>query len=110
MNYYATYPKVAQSLSSLTFIILTNNIMSDVIERKIIDTAIDHPQHKYFSRKCSQCYKEICKDCNGNGELSTMERVYANDEIYAPVGIQTCENCGGSGLEQDQDIINERNY
>ena len=51
---------------------------------------------------------DMCKECNGIGEVRTMERVYADDNITAPIGTATCENCSGSGKEQDEEIINER--
>jgi len=72
------------------------------------DTYLEHPQHKRFTNKCSECFKEKCMDCNGIGEVSTMERVYANEPHMASVGSETCENCQGSGFELDEQIIQER--
>jgi len=49
-----------------------------------------------------------CLDCKGIGEVSTMERVYNDDIHLAPVGIETCQNCSGTGLEPNEDLVVER--
>ena len=49
-----------------------------------------------------------CKECNGIGEVSTMEKVWANEPHMAPVGSAVCANCIGSGEEMDEDIVLER--
>jgi formate-dependent nitrite reductase cytochrome c552 subunit len=51
-----------------------------------------------------------CLDCNGVGEVRTMERVYSDDIVEAPVGTETCENCNGTGEEQDDEIVLERMF
>lgn len=54
-----------------------------------------------------------CLDCNGLGEVSTMQSVYPgtrDSHIQAFVGTNKCENCNGTGLEPDQDIVKERIY
>jgi len=68
----------------------------------------EHPQHKVYTKHCSTCFNEKCLDCNGIGEVSTMERVYSNEPHTAPVGSETCANCEGSGFELDKQIIEER--
>ena len=52
-----------------------------------------------------------CLDCNGLGEVSRMESVYpdtSDAHIQAPIGTETCDNCNGTGLEPDEDIVKER--
>lgn len=52
-----------------------------------------------------------CEDCNGVGAVSTMESVYPGTPdagIQAPIGSETCENCAGTGEEQDEEIVKER--
>jgi len=51
---------------------------------------------------------KLCEECNGIGEVSTMERVWANEPHMAPVGSAICANCIGSGEEIDEDIVLER--
>lgn len=52
-----------------------------------------------------------CNECNGTGELTTMESVYPgtpDSHIMAPIGSEKCDNCCGTGVEPDEDIIKER--
>ena len=52
-----------------------------------------------------------CQFCNGIGEVTTMESVYPGGpdaHIQAPIGTETCDNCNGTGLEEDNDIVKER--
>jgi len=52
-----------------------------------------------------------CSDCNGIGEVSTMESVYPgtpDSHIQAPVGSETCNNCNGTGLEEDNELVKSR--
>ena len=51
-----------------------------------------------------------CLECNGKGELDVMERVYPNEPHMAPIGSETCDNCHGTGIEPDEQIILERIY
>ena len=54
-----------------------------------------------------------CLECNGTGELSVMESVYPGTPdagIMAPIGSETCDNCHGTGIEPDEQIILERIY
>jgi len=51
---------------------------------------------------------DICKECNGNGG---GHRDYLNSDGNLERGTgewETCENCSGTGREQDEQIINER--
>lgn len=81
-----------------------------MVEKMKSDLFAEHYSHKEYNKNCSTCFTEICKDCDGIGEVRTMESVYNGEDrhIQAPVGSEQCENCSGSGLEQDLDIINER--
>ncbi len=51
-----------------------------------------------------------CLVCKGTGELTTMESVYngSDSHLQAPVGSVACDNCGGMGLEPDEQIVLER--
>lgn len=51
---------------------------------------------------CEKCEKEcdteeVCAECHGDGEVTTMERVYAGEPHMAPIGTATCPACGGKG-------------
>lgn len=44
---------------------------------------------------CPQCkneceVEEVCADCLGTGEVTTMEQVYAGEPHTAPIGTQKC--------------------
>lgn len=44
---------------------------------------------------CSKCKKEcevedVCEDCRGTGEVTTMEQVYPNEPHTAPIGTEKC--------------------
>ena len=46
-----------------------------------------------------------CEDCNGIGEVHTMEQVWPGEPHMAPVGSETCEICNGTGeVEWEIDI------
>lgn len=52
-----------------------------------------------------------CEFCKGFGECSIMESVYPgtpDSHIEAPIGTEKCNNCNGSGLEMDSEIVKER--
>lgn len=52
-----------------------------------------------------------CEFCNGIGEVTTMESVYPGGpdaHIQAPIGTEICDNCNGTGLEEDDEIVKER--
>lgn len=51
---------------------------------------------------------KLCEECNGFGEVNTMESVYPGEPHMAPIGSEVCDNCLGSGEEQDEEIIIER--
>lgn len=43
-----------------------------------------------------------CRTCDGNGELTTMEAVSSSEPwLTAPVGVETCPDCGGTGEVED---------
>jgi len=45
--------------------------------------------------------KEICEDCWGTGEVTTMEKVYPGEEHMAPIGSQPC-HCQRRDDESDE--------
>jgi len=51
---------------------------------------------------------KLCEECNGVGEVSVMETVWAGEPHMAPVGSEKCANCLGSGEEIDEEIVVER--
>ena len=75
------------------------------------DNYKEHSQHTTeYDLHCSECFKKAsqCKECKGYGTLST-DYVNADHNIERGAGDDvTCENCNGSGLEPDEDIIKER--
>jgi DnaJ-class molecular chaperone len=51
---------------------------------------------------------DICKECKGFGSLST-DYMNSDHNIERGAGDDVeCENCYGSGKEQDEEIISER--
>lgn len=46
----------------------------------------------YTCEKCKQeCeVDDFCEHCHGTGEVTTMERVYANEPHMAPIGTEKC--------------------
>ncbi len=54
----------------------------------------------------------ICKDCRGQGEVLVEGSVYGGQDshIKALVDTETCDNCRGTGVEPNEDIIKERIY
>lgn len=42
--------------------------------------------------KFAEEWAEFCPDCLGSGEVSTMERVYANEPHMADIGVAPCPN------------------
>lgn len=34
--------------------------------------------------------EDVCLDCGGTGEVTTMERVYPNEPHMAPIGTMKC--------------------
>lgn len=66
-----------------------------------------HPKDKYEDIDiwvCSKCKKEceveVCADCLGTGEVTTMEAVYAGEPHIAPIGTRTC-HCQAKEEEYD---------
>ena len=51
---------------------------------------------------------KLCEECNGVGEVNTMESVYPGEPHMAPIGSEKCANCIGSGYEPDEEVIVER--
>ena len=49
-----------------------------------------------------------CEECNGIGEVSTMEIVWPNEPHIADIGTEKCANCFGTGEEPDEAIVVER--
>jgi hypothetical protein len=58
------------------------------------DNPRDHhdPIEIYTCPKCKQeCEGEdVCEDCLGTGEVTTMETVWAGEPHQAPIGTQKC--------------------
>jgi hypothetical protein len=48
-----------------------------------------------------------CLECKGRGELDVMENVSGTSE-QAPTGSCSCDNCEGTGIENNEQIIIER--
>lgn len=48
--------------------------------------------------------EEVCETCGGTGEITTMERVYANEPIEAPIGSAPCPDCS---RREDDDYDNQ---
>lgn len=85
----------------------------DIKYSEVKDNYLEHDLHaKEYDEHCSECFKKasLCMDCDGLGELRTMESVYGGSDshITAPIGSKVCDNCRGSGQELDVDIIKER--
>jgi DnaJ-class molecular chaperone len=76
----------------------------------------NYKEHKFHTKynldeHCSDCFKEArkCAECKGFGSFSTLDYVYAGEPHQAYIGDdEKCENCNGSGIEPDEDIIKER--
>ena len=45
--------------------------------------------------------EEVCETCGGTGEVTTKERVYANEPHMADIGSEPCPDC--QNREQDYD-------
>lgn len=45
------------------------------------------------TEKFLEAYPPVCRTCGGTGEVSSMERVYANEPHMADVGTQPCPDC-----------------
>lgn len=43
---------------------------------------------------------EVCAECGGFGEFSTMESVYQGEPHMAPIGTRPCDKCDGKGRVQ----------
>lgn len=46
-----------------------------------------------YGGKCPKCLsdiEEVCEMCLGEGEVTTMERVYAGEPHVAPIGTRKC--------------------
>lgn len=58
------------------------------------DNPRDHhdPIEIYTCKKCKkECeVEEVCADCLGTGEVTTMESVYAGEPHMAPIGTAKC--------------------
>lgn len=58
------------------------------------DNPRDHhdPEPIYTCKKCKrECdVEEVCADCLGTGEITTMEQVYAGEPHMAPIGSRVC--------------------
>lgn len=46
-----------------------------------------------------------CLECNGIGEIATMEQVYPNEPHYAPLGSRICPYCKGTGKTDDETAL-----
>lgn len=61
------------------------------------DNPKDHhdPIEIYTCKRCKkECeVEEVCAECGGTGEVTTMERVYANEPHTAPIGTAPCPVC-----------------
>lgn len=44
--------------------------------------------------------EDECETCGGTGEVSTMERVYANEPHMADVGTGPCPDCRDQGDDE----------
>lgn len=57
----------------------------------------DHhdPIEIYTCKKCGlECeVEEVCAECGGTGEVTTMEAVYAGEPHMAPIGNAPCPAC-----------------
>ena len=49
-----------------------------------------------------------CSSCLGNGEVSVMEKVYPGEPHVAPIGVEKCEECNGTGIETDEETLIDR--
>lgn len=57
------------------------------------------------AHQCTACEKvcdveEVCADCYGTGEVTTMEYVYAGEPHMAPIGTRRC-HCQVREYEHD---------
>ncbi len=40
--------------------------------------------------ECGEYHEDVCPDCGGTGEVTTMDRVYLGEPHMAPVGTEKC--------------------
>lgn len=50
--------------------------------------------------------EDICPDCGGSGEVTTMEQVYANEPHMAPIGTRPCHCQSKQYDDMDDDSDN----
>ena len=72
---------------------------ADVIE-DFEENPNDHhdpfPIYRCMKCKLSCDVEDVCEECRGDGEVTTMEAVYNDDpSILAPIGSAPCPGCRG---------------
>jgi len=72
--------------------------VSECCKSTLVEDFRDNPKDHHDSIEiysCASCkneceVEEVCADCGGTGEVTTMERVYPNEPHMAPIGTMNC--------------------
>jgi hypothetical protein len=75
--------------------------VSNCCKAELVEGYKDNPRDHHDPiaiYRCAKCKKEcdvedVCAECGGSGEVSTMEAVYAGEPHMAPIGSAICRNC-----------------